>query len=117
MRFHQLSMGQRFEFEGEVYVRTKPLIAVNEASGHQRFIRRSALVKVLSQDAAAAVQDDAVNDASGITREAVVAAFDAFYASCLLELKDIEDGVDKTQLEQLREHFEEARQRFLDAVS
>ena len=50
MRFHQLSIGQRFRFEGETYVKINALVASCERTSHHRVIRRSAEVAPLAAD-------------------------------------------------------------------
>ena len=118
MKFHQLSMGQRFEFEGDVYVRTRPLIAVHEASGQQRFIRRSASVKALPPVAApATLQKDVAAQTGGLGTTAVREAFDDFYARCLLGFDELEGIVDSERIKQLRGNLEVARRRFLESLS
>lgn len=114
MKFHQLSIGQRFEFEGEVYVRTRPMIAVREANGSSRMIRRSATVRVLAQETAASTP---THENEGLEREAVLQAFDVFYAHCLRELGDIESAADSEQMKQVRGSLKEARGRFLESLS
>lgn len=53
MKFPQLGIGERFEYEGEVYTKTSPVVA-HRASGESRMIPRSASVRPLGRDAAPA---------------------------------------------------------------
>lgn len=46
-KFHILSVGQHFEWEGKHYVKTTPLIATQVPDGGQKFMPRAAMVKVL----------------------------------------------------------------------
>lgn len=117
MKFHQLSMGQRFEFEGEVYVRTKPMIAVNEADGSPRFIRRSAAVRVLGHEAPEPPPEPPVDNTRELDREAVLEAFDAFYARCLLGLDELGADIDRERMAQVRDTIRVARQRFLESLA
>lgn len=79
MKIHQLPMGARFEYEGEEYVKTGPLIAAGKAG--QRMIPKYAVLKPL--DAVAAAADPAPRRV--LAREDVLRAFDAFYG-CSLSL-------------------------------
>lgn len=36
MKFHELAVGRRFEFAGEVYLKTSPVLASHEQSGKSR---------------------------------------------------------------------------------
>src|SRR5512143_432787 len=45
-KFHLLTVGQHFEWEGKSYVKTTPLLANQVPEGGQKFIPRAALVKV-----------------------------------------------------------------------
>ena len=45
MKFQLLKPGDRFIYEDEVYFKSTPLVAINEASGETRLIPRSALLK------------------------------------------------------------------------
>lgn len=62
MRFHQLSIGQRFRFEGETYVKINTLVASCERTSHHRVIRRSAEVALLGADQSSAGQDVPADD-------------------------------------------------------
>ena len=108
MKFHELPIGQQFEFEGEVYAKSAPLIASHVQSGKQKFMPRYALVRLAGEAVPAAPAQK-----SGMIRaEAVVLAFDEFYGSCLslLEILPIEkQGA-------ARETLAEARKVFLDSL-
>ncbi|MCU7814464.1 MAG: hypothetical protein KZQ81_04450 [Candidatus Thiodiazotropha sp. (ex Rostrolucina anterorostrata)] len=47
MRFPQLKIGQRFEYQGKKFTKTDPLTASEEGTGASRMIRRSAKVMLL----------------------------------------------------------------------
>ncbi len=47
MKFSQLLVGQRFEFEGLLYTKVGPVTAREERSGRQRMIPRSGEVSLL----------------------------------------------------------------------
>ena len=50
MRFPQVAVGQRFEFQGRRYTKNGPLTASEEDSGQQRMIPRAAEVALLDTD-------------------------------------------------------------------
>jgi len=75
MKLQQLSIGERFEYQGEIFVKSGPLTAVGEHSG-QRVIPRYALLRPVGATAP-------VNDAAPMLPAAKVqAAFEDFYVRC-----------------------------------
>ena len=76
MKIHQLPMGARFEYEGDEYVKSGPLLATGRNG--QRLIPKYALLRPLG-DVAAPVAQKLVVVLSG---DQVLAAFDAFCAEC-----------------------------------
>jgi hypothetical protein len=75
MKIHQLPMGARFEYAGETYVKSGPLVATGPDG--QRLIPKYAVLKVLD----GYVPKSAVQ-AAPLTREAVLAAFAHYHATC-----------------------------------
>lgn len=103
MKFQQLALGARFEFEGTDYVKSGPLTATSEA-GLQRMIPRFAVLKPLDV-ALPAAPAKAVGK---IEAERVLAAFEAFYqdAARLLQADDAQSVSQKlTGLATSRQHF------------
>lgn len=100
MKLQHLPMGARFEYQGEVYVKTGAMMAASE-SGQQRLIPRYAVLKPLDPATASGPQEAARQ----LPEAAVLAAFERFYLSCA-RLVD-----DSGRLELGR-----ARQQFLDAI-
>lgn len=101
MKFTQLPMGARFEFQGQVYVKSGPIAATAE-SGGQRMIPRYAVLRPL---------DDFVPEAlprprRSLDEAAVLAAFEAFHDTCARLLVD----------DAARQALVEARARFLAAL-
>jgi len=45
MKFNLLKAGDRFIYQGEIYFKSTPLVAINEASGNSKLIPRSALLQ------------------------------------------------------------------------
>lgn len=94
MKLQHLAIGDRFEFDGAVYVKTGPLTAASERGG-QRVIPRSAVLRPVGSAAAAAV-------ATGtLARPQVLAAFEAFYTACA----GLVDAAGQGQLAAARERF------------
>lgn len=116
MKFHQVPLGQRFEFEGEVYVKTKPLTAANEGNGEERFIRRAADVTLLQQ-ARPEVPVVAPAGTVALEADAVLAAFEGFYEQCVSCVEDMASEATTESLESVRQRLKEARQHFLDTLN
>jgi hypothetical protein len=97
MKFPQLPLGARFEYEGKVYVKAGPVTASAEQGG-QRLIPRYAVLKPLDGVVAQAMP----GPGRKLDEAAVLAAFEEFYGAC-------KSLVAETS------HFEltAARQRFL----
>lgn len=53
MKLQHLALGERFEFEGQVFAKTGPLTASPEAGGGQRLIPRHAELKPLDRPGSA----------------------------------------------------------------
>ena len=108
MKFHELSIGQQFEFEGEMYAKSAPLIANHAQSGKQKFMPRYAVVRLAGETMPAAP----VVKGGPIRAEVVISAFEVFYKSCLQALENL--PVEKQDA--AREEFERARKVFLDSL-
>jgi hypothetical protein len=113
MRFHQLAVGERFEFQGQIYVKTSPLVASHEGSGSQKLIARSATVK----PAAEPPIGPSLKRGRNLKQGEVIAAFDVFYERCLRCLEETKPELRAETLESVRKHFGQARQAFLDSVA
>lgn len=50
MKIHQLPLGARFEYQGEVYVKTAPMMARSDA-GVQRLVPRYAVLTLVEAEA------------------------------------------------------------------
>ncbi len=99
MKLQHLAIGDRFEYEGAVYVKTGPLTAASDKGG-QRVIPRSAVLAPVGSGAAAATAEDRLE------RRRVLLAFEAFYADCAARV----DAAGQAALAT-------ARQRFLAALA
>jgi hypothetical protein len=98
MKLQFLAIGDRFEYDGEIYVKTGPLTAASEQGG-QRVIPRSAVLRPL------ATTEPVQGTAAGLERQKVLAAFSTFYASCSGLVGDNE-----------RRELELARRKFLASL-
>lgn len=81
MKIHQLPMGARFEYEGQAYVKTGPMLATGP--GGQRLIPRYAVLKVLGDQPSPVPQGP-----KPLSRQAVTAAFEAFRTRCRPLVRD-----------------------------
>lgn len=77
MKFPQLPVGARFEYEGRVYVKTGPISAASEQGG-QRMIPRHAVLRPVDGTPEPAPPKAARTLDEGV----VLAAFEDFYATC-----------------------------------
>jgi hypothetical protein len=109
MKFHDLAIGQRFELDGEAYVKTSPVLAGKADGGGTRFMARYVMVKLLDGEAPRAK----VAQEKMLRAEAVLAAFEAYHARCR-EL--VEEAVPADRLQEIADALEGERQGFLDAV-
>ena len=69
MKIHQIPLGARFEYQGEVYVKTAPMMARSDA-GVQRLVPRYAVLTLLEAEAKAPSGQSLRQD------------FDTFYQVC-----------------------------------
>jgi len=95
MKIHQLPHGARFEYEGEEYVKTGPMLGTGK--GGQRFFPKYAVLKPLGgvEGAPGKTKHDSVSKAN------VLKAFETFYAECKRQVP--EDR--QTALDVARERF------------
>lgn len=75
MKLQQLPLGARFEWDGQVYVKTGPLTAASQSGGN-RLIPRFAVLKPLGSDR------PPVQKPADPAQQAWLEAFEAFYRSC-----------------------------------
>lgn len=112
MKFHDLDIGQRFEHDGVVYVKTSPVLAGQAEGGGSKFMPRYAVVKLL---------DDAVPRAKAkpekpLQAGVVLAAFEAYRSACRKELENLAGELPAERLAALTEALEAGRREFLDAI-
>lgn len=112
MKFVDLAMGQQFELEGEVYVRTGPLVASHAESGKQRFMARYMMVKP-----AGAVPAEAPSKPDLLSSDAVNRAFEIYHCHCLSILGQLETELPPDQPSSIRTQLDQARHAFLDTLA
>ncbi|HUW50638.1 MAG TPA: hypothetical protein VMV75_06450 [Sulfuricella sp.] len=112
MKFHDLSIGQRFELDGAAYVKTSPVLASREDGG-AKFMARYVVVKPLD---GAELQPKAVKERL-LRADAVRAAFEAHHTRCREALERLKGEVPADRLSDISDALESGRRNFLDAVS
>ena len=109
MKFHELAIGQRFEFDGAAYVKTSPMLASPQEGSASRFIARYAQVHPLDGVKAPATAH------RPLRADEIVAAFDVFYGCCTQELARSELAAE--QRESLGAAIDAGRDEFLATIS
>ena len=112
MKFHDLAIGQRFELDGVVYVKTSPVLAGQVEGGGSKFMPRYAMVRLL--DGAAPRAN--VEQEKMLRAGEVLAAFEAFHSACREELEKLAGAIPAGRLQDITNALEEKRQGFLDVV-
>lgn len=95
MKFQQLTVGQRFEFEGLIYVKISPLLARAEASANQRLLPRSATVRLVEQDVASTTC--AIKESANKSDD-IAAAAEKFRSECVASVEALADIVPADRL-------------------
>ncbi|MBZ0104811.1 MAG: hypothetical protein K8H84_04185 [Sulfuricella denitrificans] len=112
MKFMDLALGQKFELEGEIYVRTGPLVASHAENSKQRFMARYVSVTPLGESTSASPQP-----ANTLSSGKVNIAFENYHAQCLGALEQLDAELPPDRLGALRKQIEQARQTFLDTLN
>lgn len=111
MKFHDLPIGQQFEFEGDVYIKTGPFVACHGSNGRQKFMARYAVVNAVGGTGTPEPRDRERMIHAG----AAEAAFEAFYGRCGRVLTGL--GLPGDKLEAARAELAGAREVFLDSLN
>lgn len=77
MKIHQLPQGTRFEYQGQTYVKTGPMLATGPSG--QRFIPKYAILRSLDEPNQVAPQETVPT----VDKAEVLKSFECFYAACL----------------------------------
>lgn len=103
MKFKLLSIGQKFEYEGETYVKTSPLIASNIKTAHNKMIPRYATLTLLDNTGTQEQQ----TKTEPLDAQEILNAFNLFYEQCIATLEDKKVLVPliKDELDKARDNF------------
>lgn len=103
MRFPQLKIGQRFEYQSKTYTKTGPLTASEEGTGASSMIRRSA--KVTLVDGSGSVEC-VKQSKQNYSREEVVTLCREFKLNLCKRLENIASQQGELQIEQVLSNIE-----------
>lgn len=112
MKFHELGIGQKFEFQGTTYIKTTPMIASAIESSAQKFMARSAQIKPLD-----VLVPPTKPEKSMIPAEIVQTAFETFYTRCQAALKGIQNEINSESFHALHDTLIKERQVFLHSLA
>jgi len=101
-------IGQKFKFQNEVYVKTSPLIASNVETGHNKMIPRYATLTLLDN---AGEKQQPILDKS-INAKEVLTAFNIFYEKCIATLED-----NNVLMPIIKDKFDKARDEFTQQLT
>jgi hypothetical protein len=103
MKFKLLSIGQKFKFKDDVYVKTSPIVASNVATGHNKMIPAYAMLTLLDNSG----EEEKVLSNESIAAKDVINNFNTFYEQCIktLEDNDVLIPVIKNELDKARDEF------------
>lgn len=109
MKFQQLKVGQKFEYQGKFYIKSSPLLARDTESGEQKLIPRYAAIMVENS----LPTTDAKKPAHRLDSKLVKIAFDKFYDCYLDSLAKLKSETTSDNLESMQNRLENARHQFL----
>lgn len=109
MKFHELPIGQQFELDGEVYLKSGPLVASHAQTGKQKFMARSAMVGLLGQALPTAQEQPQ----RLISADTAIAAFEEYYQRSLQLLAVLPAA----QQQAARDELAQGRKVFLDSLN
>lgn len=113
MKFHDLVIGQRFELDGAIYLKTSPVLASPEIGGSTKFMARYVAVRPLEDGR----QPAQAENGRMIASNAVRGAFNAYHAACRQALTQLEGELPASRLESLAGTLEAARKDFLATLT
>ena len=116
MKFHLLPVGEKFEYQGEVYVKADKLIANSDKTGKNRLIPRSANVQAVNSQTDATPK---VVEEHQVQTNKVIDEFDEYHKVCLKSINDVATSlvpdIKETANNKINE-LEEARKKFIDSL-
>jgi len=110
MKFQQLTIGQKFEYQGEFFIKSSPLVASHAETGEQKLIPRYAAIVVKDMSLPPADKQPA----GTLNSEQVQTAFNRFFECYLSSLQEIKSGIEAKTLESFQSNLDNARQQFLN---
>jgi hypothetical protein len=110
MKFNLLAVGQRFELDGETYIKISPLVAEQQKNGQRKLIRKAA--DVTPTDETRAAQPAPRTDA--ISAQRLVQALDVYEAALSAQLQ--EAVMDTLDDQTWRQALAQARRIFLQQL-
>ena len=113
MKFQHLKVGQKFEYQGNSYVKSSPLLATHSESGEQKLIPRYATVVVTDST----LPPHAKDSESNISSDKIRFAFDKFYDCVQDSLLKLEYELEADTLTSMQQRLATARQQFLDELA
>ena len=108
MKFHQLPLGQPFEYKGRQFIKASPIIAWCDESGSQQIVPRSAEVQVKrSEDAISRKQ------APDIPLQHAKQVLLKWHSFCVDCLRSVADNPTEDTLAEAVQQLKQAQERFL----
>jgi len=106
MKFKLLSVGQKFKYQDDIYVKTSPIVASNVETGHNKMIPRYAVLTLLDNSG----ENIQTPSKESIQTEDVHKNFNLFYEKCIatLEKNDVLIPIIKDELDKARDEFIQA---------
>lgn len=108
MKFQQLKIGQQFEYQGNIYVKSSPLLASHTETGEQKLIPRYAAIVVTE----AGLPSEHQKTFHKLNSDQVQTAFDKFYTEVIASLPRADSVIDTATLESIQIQLENSRQAF-----
>ncbi len=103
MKFKLLSIGQKFEYQDEVYVKTSPIVASNVKTGHNKMIPRYAVLTLLDNSG----ENIQASSKEPVIAEDILNHFNLFYEKCIatLEKNGVLVPIINDELDKARDEF------------
>ena len=103
MKFKLLSIGQKFKYQDEIYVKTSPIVASNVATGHNKMIPRYAVLTLLDNSS----EEIQRPSRESVSADEVLNQFNLFYEKCIATLykNDVLVPIIKDELDKARDEF------------
>lgn len=113
MKFHELTIGQKFEFQGIAYIKSTPMVASALENATQKFMARSAMVKLLD---VLVPSTPSKSNQSTLQLESVHTAFETFYTCCQTALESIQSEINPDSFNAIKATLSQQRQGFLNSL-